>query len=277
MTPAAFCCLLLCSAQDADSDRIWRDFLEWARTQTGSLSIPAYRERLIEGGLSAQEAERRVALIPRLYAQDPLHRAQMNALTFDKIYRDPAQTSFSTKPSAFLVSSIARLKPGTALDVATGQGRNGLYLASKGWNVTGFDISEEGLKSASERAAKSGLRIATSVARIEDFNYGTGRWDLICLIYVDAPFVDPAFVARIRTALKPGGVVVIDEPFRSPVNPEQGHPETEQDKPNALPNAWTGFEILTYEDAAGIADWQQTAEPRTQYQARIVHMLARKK
>jgi SAM-dependent methyltransferase len=273
---AALLLTSLAAAQGGDNDKVWREFMDWAKTQSGGLVIAGYRAKLIEGGLSAADAEARIALIPRLYAQNRECRQQMDALTFDKIYRDRNQTSFTTEPNAFLVSATKDLKPGTALDVAMGQGRNAIYLASKGWNVAGFDIAEEGLKLANENAAKAGLRLTTTKSRIEDFDYGRARWDLICLIYVDAPFVDPAFVARIEAALKPGGVLLIDQPFRSLTNPEPGWPDTEQDKPNALPKAWSDLKALSYEDTTGIADWQQTAAGRLEYKARIVHFLARK-
>ena len=134
--------------------------------------------------------------------------AQGRKRSFDEIYRNPNQTPFSKEPSAFLVSAIKDVKPGKALDVATGQGRNAVYLATKGWDVTGFDISEEGLKTANENAAKAGVVITTLKARLEDFDYGTARWDLICFIYVPTELtVDSRFIARIRTALKPGGLM----------------------------------------------------------------------
>ena len=276
---AALAALLLCSlaaAQGAENDKIWSDFMDWAKTQSGGLVIANYRARLIANGLPAAEAEQRIALIPKLYSQNSEYRQQMEALTFNKTFRDPNQTTFNTEPSAFLVSVTKALKPGTALDVAMGQGRNAVYLASKGWEVTGFDIAEDGLKLANQNASKASVRITTTKARIEDFDYGKERWDLICLIYVNVPFVDPTFIARIKDALKPGGVVLIDQPFRSLTAPEPGWPETEQDKPGALPKAWAEFKVLSYEDTTGTADWQQTATPRLEYKARIVHMLARK-
>lgn len=61
--------------------------------------------------------------------------AQGGQSGFDALYRDRNQTAFNTDPSAFLVSAIKDVKPGKALDVATGQGRNAAYLATKGLSV----------------------------------------------------------------------------------------------------------------------------------------------
>ena len=275
----ALVALLLSSlavAQGGDNDKIWREFMDWARTQTGGLVIAGYRAKLLESGLTAAQADERIALIPKLYEQNHEYREQMDALTFDKLYRDRNQTRFTAEPNAFLISAIKDVKPGKALDVAMGQGRNAVYLATKGWDVTGFDVAEEGLKVANENAAKAGVTITTLKARLEDFDYGAARWDLICLIYVDAPIVDPGFIARIGAALKPGGLALIDHPFRSLTDPEPGWVETEQDKVNALAKAWSDFQIVFYEDTTGIAEWQQTADARLNHKVRIVRLLARK-
>ena len=192
--------------------------------------------------------------------------------TFDAIYGDRNQTAFTTEPSAFLVSSIKDVKPGKALDVATGQGRNAVYLATKGWDVTGFDISEEGLKAANENAAKAGVVITTLKARLEDFDYGTARWDLICFIYVPTELtVDSRFIARIRTALKPGGLVLFTRQFRSlpPAVPEPFLMESANDKMNALLKAWSDLQIVFYEETTGMGEWFHS-------RGRILRLLARK-
>jgi len=198
--------------------------------------------------------------------------AQGGQSRFDAIYRDPNQITFNTEPTAFLVSAIKDVKPGKALDVATGQGRNAVYLATKGWDVTGFDISEEGLKAANENAAKAGVVITTLKARLEDFDYGTARWDLICFIYVPTELtVDSRFIARIRTALKPGGLVLFTRQFRSlpPAVPEPFLMESANDKMNALLKAWSDLQIVFYEETTGMGEWFHS-------RGRILRLLARK-
>jgi 2-polyprenyl-3-methyl-5-hydroxy-6-metoxy-1,4-benzoquinol methylase len=56
---------------------------------------------------------------------------------------------FEKQPNRLLVDAVAKRKPGRALDVAMGQGRNALYLASRGWKVTGVNFSDEGVRAAS--------------------------------------------------------------------------------------------------------------------------------
>src|SRR5262245_4276900 len=72
-------------------------------------------------------------------------------------YREPR----AFPPSAFLQDVVQDLRPGRALDIGMGQGRNALFLASAGWKVTGIDISDEGIRQAREAAAKRKLSIET--------------------------------------------------------------------------------------------------------------------
>ncbi len=70
-------------------------------------------------------------------------------------FYDPAYAGstpkFRTTPSRLLVEAAERRKPGKALDVAMGQGRNSVYVARLGWEVTGFDASKEGRHSVSDQ------------------------------------------------------------------------------------------------------------------------------
>jgi len=197
---------------------------------------------------------------------------------FDGVYlfSDPLHTVFATEPNTFLVSTIKNLKPGKALDIGMGQGRNAVYLATQGWDVTGCDIADEGMKIAAQNAAKAGFHITTTHARLEDYDYGKERWDLIYIIYVDAPVVDPLYVARIRTALKPGGLVLIDTPRRPLDNSAPQWQERDSDQINALTKAWSDMQIVFYEDTVGIADWWNSKGPRLEEKIRIVRLLARK-
>ena len=65
---------------------------------------------------------------------------------WDSTYREGR--SFNPEPNKFLTDIVKGRKPGAALDIMMGQGRNALYVASRGWQVTGIDISAEGLRQA---------------------------------------------------------------------------------------------------------------------------------
>jgi predicted O-methyltransferase YrrM len=116
------------------------------------------------------------------------------------------QPAFNTKPNAFLMEIAKTRKPGAALDVGMGQGRNSIWLAQQGWTVTGFDPAERAVALARETAAGLGLSLKTEIRRMEDFDFGESRWDLILLSYVGGRELTEV----LQRALKPGGILVIE-------------------------------------------------------------------
>lgn len=75
------------------------------------------------------------------------------------------------------MTTTAGITPGAALDLATGQGRNALYLAGHGWTVTAVDISVEGLRRAREAAARAHVALDTVQTDIDAYDYGVATWD----------------------------------------------------------------------------------------------------
>jgi 2-polyprenyl-3-methyl-5-hydroxy-6-metoxy-1,4-benzoquinol methylase len=120
-----------------------------------------------------------------LLAFEPLLAQNGIAEQYNAIYSDDgAQATFNHAPNAFLVEFAKTLKPGLALDVGMGQGRNTIYLAQQGWQVTGFDLSETGVKLAREQAAKLQVKVTAVVADAAAYDFGEARWDLILFSYV---------------------------------------------------------------------------------------------
>lgn len=169
------------------------------------------------------------------------------AKRFDAMYS--AETKlYKTDANAFLVAMVSKLKPGAALDVAMGQGRNAVWLASQGWNVTGYDVSEEGLRQAREEAARRGLKLNAVHASHQDFDFGRERWDLIVLTYALADMEDHAFLQRIQESLKPGGVVLVEQFNAAPVPGARG-------PANALFKTFANYRVLHYEDVTSLSEW----------------------
>src|SRR3954454_365280 len=79
---------------------------------------------------------------------------------WDDRYSTAADRMWSGNPNPVLVDETATLTPGTALDVGCGEGADALWLASRGWRVTGLDISPVALGRAAARAAEAGAEIA---------------------------------------------------------------------------------------------------------------------
>ncbi|MGA2772097.1 MAG: methyltransferase domain-containing protein [Bryobacteraceae bacterium] len=178
---------------------------------------------------------------------------------WDRAYSDPSLV-FNTAPNAFLTEVVKGLKPGRALDIGMGQGRNSVYLAKLGWDVTGFDISERGMELARKSAAAAGVMITTIRASMDDFDYGVGRWDLIVATYEGVSWLEAA-----AKGLKPGGFIVVEGYSRHPQAPAGT-----AYGPNELLKLFMdqNLHVVRYEDVEGEPDWLKLD--------RVVRMFARK-
>lgn len=94
---------------------------------------------------------------------------------------------FGTEPNDFLKANTDQLKPGRVLCLADGEGRNGVYLAKLGFDVTAVDSSAVGLKKAQKLATESGVAIKTIQADLNDFVIEPNHWDNIISIFCHLP------------------------------------------------------------------------------------------
>ena len=121
---AAFMLLGSAQAQPQPSDEaIWQQFLEWLPsappTDGATPMINQYRSRLVSNGASTTEADRQRDIIRRMMGERP----DGWRIMFDNIYSS-STPGFVTQPNALLISTVEGRKPGRALDVGMGQGRN---------------------------------------------------------------------------------------------------------------------------------------------------------
>jgi SAM-dependent methyltransferase len=183
---------------------------------------------------------------------------------WNRVFSDP-QARFNRQPNAFMVEMVRGKKPGKALDIGMGQGRNAVYLAQQGWEVTGVDISEVGIDLARKRAAEAGCKLNTVLARFQDFDVGLSRWDLIVGIYVHSLVTDQA--ARIIQGLKPNGMLIV-EGFHRDVMEDLPHRKMPLGyTTNTLLVPFRDLRIRYYEDTVGYPDFSDRRGP-------IVRLLA---
>lgn len=139
---------------------------------------------------------------------------EQDRLRWDERYRAPGYLLGRT-PAPFLVEQIdliTRLSPGhAALDIACGEGRNSIFLAHHGFDVTGLDISPEGLKKARRRMREEGVHIDFRRVDLERYRF-TERYDLIVNVNFLLRDLIPAAVA----ALTPGGILLFESILDSP-------------------------------------------------------------
>lgn len=170
------------------------------------------------------------------------------------LVNDPNYT-FNKEANNLLQQTARSVKPGKALCVAMGQGRNALYLARNGWEVSGFDLADEALAHAQKQAKEENLDLNTEIASYDSYDFGTDKWDMITWLYGGCLEVDQ-IVGKIRNALKPGGLFVF-EFFHRDAGIQMGRPQFGCEE-NAVRNKFTqegGFDILLYEEKVGTADY----------------------
>jgi len=119
---------------------------------------------------------------------------------------------FGTEPNAFLASQRARLKPGMrALSIADGDGRNSVFLARQGLEVTAFDFSPVAIEKAKRLAAQAGVRVDYRQSDMMAWEWEPSRYDVIAAIFFQ--FLDPRQRAKVfaglETSLAPGGLLLL--------------------------------------------------------------------
>jgi SAM-dependent methyltransferase len=155
----------------------------------------------------------------------------------------------------FLAEAVKGRPPGKALDIGMGQGRNSLFLAALGWEVTGFDISEVGVKQAQAEAAKRGLKIDARVGDADKFDYGKARWDLVVGMYMHEYLTRNA--AKVIASLKPGGLLVVEGIHRD-IDKDSLRGERYGYRNNELPKIFGALRVRYYEDVLAQADWDRS-------------------
>jgi len=119
---------------------------------------------------------------------------------------------FGTAPNAFLASQKELLRPRQrALCVADGEGRNSVWLAEQGLEVTAFDISPVGVAKARRLADGRGVRVRYDVAGVYEWRWPEAAFDVVAAVFVQ--FADPAMRSflfeRMVRSLAPGGRVLL--------------------------------------------------------------------
>lgn len=120
--------------------------------------------------------------------------------------------AYGTEPNEFLVEQANLIKKGSRiLCVSEGEGRNALFLASLGHDVTAMDISSVGLEKAEERAKELNLIIKTETADLNDFDMGDSRWDAVVSIFGHlSPELRSKIHKNVIRSLKSGGIFLLE-------------------------------------------------------------------
>jgi len=116
----------------------------------------------------------------------------------------------ATTPSAFLIAETETLPPGRALDLACGAGRNAVWLARRGWRVTGVDFSDVALQAARGLAASARVDVEWIEADAVTWPAESRAYDLVAVMYLQLPAAERrAALARAAAAVQPGGTLLV--------------------------------------------------------------------
>lgn len=151
---------------------------------------------------------------------------------------------FGREALSFVQDHVDLLPKGQALDLAMGEGRNGVFLATKGFQVTGVDISSEGLKKAEALAAEHGATITTMVVDLESYEIPPNTFDVIICTY----YLQRDLFPQIAAALKPGGMALIET---YTIDHRQYRPRFNKAwllQPNELLTMLPGLRVLRYQE-----------------------------
>jgi len=122
-----------------------------------------------------------------------------------------AEYAYGTEPNEFLAASVAKLKPGAALSLAEGEGRNAVWLAQQGFTVSSIEQSEKGVAKTLRLALQRGVIVTAERGELETFHIQPNSWDLIVSIYAHTPQeLRRKLHRQVVAGLKPGGVFVLE-------------------------------------------------------------------
>lgn len=154
--------------------------------------------------------------------------AAMDSEAWDRRYAD-RELIWTAEPNRFLVQETAKLEPGRALDLACGEGRNSVWLAAQGWEVTGVDFSGVALEKARGLAQARGASAQWVTADLLSYAPDRRAFELVLVFYLQVPAAERQIVVRAAAeAVAPGGVLLLvahdsrnlDQGYGGPQDPQ---------------------------------------------------------
>lgn len=153
---------------------------------------------------------------------------------------------YGKEPAEFIKKNIHRFKPGRALDIAMGEGRNAVYLAKKGFQVDGVDYSEVALRKARLLAKEHNVSIHTINQDLSKYRIQPGYYDLI----VNINYLQRSLYRQIKNGLKPGGILVFENWTTDQLKNKnaQSLPKEYLLERGELKRVFSDFEIIVYHE-----------------------------
>lgn len=132
---------------------------------------------------------------------------------------------YGTEPNQFYKELLKKLSPGKILFPAEGEGRNAVFAAQNGWDVTAFDSSTEGKKKAEKLAAAKGVSVKYIIGNYENIQFQPEEFDCIVLTFAHMhPLKRKKYHKKLTSFLKPGGVLILEGFSKNQINNNTGGP-----------------------------------------------------
>lgn len=201
-----------------------------------------------------------------LFAQEGLSASRLDRLTGEKVQSVDSKTKwdqrynkrvyvYGKQPAKFLAENFSYLSPSsTVLDIGMGEGRNAVFLASKGHKVTGIDISSVAIKKALKLAQENRVKIKTILATATKYKFPANSFDaIICFYYVNRDIHDD-----IVKWLKPGGILIYEANTIREFNKNPNSKENKSYflKEKELLKMFPNMRILKYEEPLHLGEFK---------------------
>jgi SAM-dependent methyltransferase len=193
---------------------------------------------------------------------------------WDSRYKEPA-FAYGTRPNEFFQENIDKLSTGKILLPAEGEGRNAVYAARKGWEVSAFDYSVQAMIKTFQLAERYDATLHYTVQDVANFVPSEAFYDVVGLFYTHFPIeLRPTFYQKVKAALKPSGLVMVEGFHKNQKFYQSGGPkdETMLFSLEEFQNAFEDCEMILLEDK--IIDLDEGLYH--QGKAHVVRMIARK-
>lgn len=129
---------------------------------------------------------------------------------WDERYKDQ-EFAYGKEPNQFFKEWLPKFEAGTILMPADGEGRNGVYAAGLGWQVTSFDLSMEGQSKAFQLAKENGVTLGYIVGDFEQLHFEKEAFDAIGLVYAHFPAEKKSvFHKKLHDCLRPDGIIIFE-------------------------------------------------------------------
>ncbi len=144
---------------------------------------------------------------------------------WDKRY-SAGDYSYGTEPNRYFKERLDLLLPGKLLLPGEGEGRNAVYAAKRGWQVTAVDLSSKGKEKALRLAAENGVELDYHVTPIELFDFPASEFDAAALVFAHFPAETRTMIHRsIVNSIKKGGSLIIEAFSKKQINNNSGGPK----------------------------------------------------